>query len=567
MDSNKEYFITKELKNNNLEVKILGLSLILKRECSIIQNNKNSEDILEKENLKNLIEHVKTDGKKLLKDIMKDLYNYQLSDTEILNYLLKTIDLSEEEICSLIIKNSENAKYLANEGTPIKLSKLMLHILDIQDNSKILDAFSGEGNIGIEITKKNNVEIDGYEINEASILIARIKAYAVKKNIKYTRMDIFKEKIEKKYDYAISDIPFINIYDLSIKNSLKNISNEINFEIKNRISGSYICALKILEALNEHGKAIMTFVAGGLFNTLDKEIRKNLIKNNYIEEVINLPIGILDNSSLEIALVVFNKNKMDRNIKFVDLKECYIKKGYNNELDLDRAIKMYDSNYILVSENELIKNEFSLNPNIYLKKVEIKNGVQLSNIIVDIFRGYQITSGQVKSMSVNSENEANYKVLEISDISFEGEIGTDLNLINSKEKNFDRYLLKKGDIILSARGDKTKVAMIDIDEKEKIIANGSINVIRVDENKIYPLYLKMFFESEKGKITLNNIKSGITIPSLNIGDLQKIEVPCPPLEEQKKLVDKYQLKLDIIGSTKKRMEELKRELNDIVNII
>ena len=49
MDSNKEYFITKELKNNNLEVKILGLSLILKRECSIIQNNKNSEDILEKE--------------------------------------------------------------------------------------------------------------------------------------------------------------------------------------------------------------------------------------------------------------------------------------------------------------------------------------------------------------------------------------------------------------------------------------------------------------------------------------------------------------------------------------
>ena len=248
-------------------------------------------------------------------------------------------------------------------------------------------------------------------------------------------------------------------------------------------------------------------------------------------------------------------------------KNVIQKNGYINKLDLDNAINIYDNDYILVSEDEIIKNEFSLNPNLYLKKVEIKNGIQLSNIITDIFRGYQITSAQVKSMSVNDENEANYKVLEISDISFEGEIGNNLYLINSKEKNFDRYLLRKGDIILSARGDKTKVAIFDIDEKERIIANGSINVIRVDENKIEPLYLKMFFESEKGKITLNNIKSGVTIPSLNIGDLQRIEVPCPPMEEQKKLVDEYKLRQEVIDSTKNRLEQLKLELKEIVNLI
>ena len=82
-----------------------------------------------------------------------------------------------------------------------------------------------------------------------------------------------------------------------------------------------------------------------------------------------------------------------------------------------------------------------------------------------------------------------------------------------------------------------------------------------------PLYLKMFFDSEKGDLTLENIKTGITIPSINIGVLQKILVSCPPLEKQKEFAEKYKLKLDIIQSTTKRLEKLKDELKNLANLI
>ena len=140
-------------------------------------------------------------------------------------------------------------------------------------------------------------------------------------------------------------------------------------------------------------------------------------------------------------------------------------------------------------------------------------------------------------------------------------------MINSGEKNLDRYLLRDGDIVISARGDKIKKCLVNIGYDERIIANGSINVIRADQNRLNPLYLKTFLDSEKGNISLNNIKSGVTIPSINVGELQKMIVPCPSMEEQRKITDKIELKLEIIESTAKRLEELKKELKNIADLI
>ena len=44
-------------------------------------------------------------------------------------------------------------------------------------------------------------------------------------------------------------------------------------------------------------------------------------------------------------------------------------------------------------------------------------------------------------------------------------------------------------------------------------------------------------------------------------------VPCPSMEEQRKIVDKIEVKLEIIESTTKRLEELKKELKNMANLI
>ena len=341
----------------------------------------------------------------------------------------------------------------------------------------------------------------------------------------------------------------------------------LNIKLSSRISITWMTVIKILASLKENGKAVITTKKGSLFNTLDREIRKELIENGYIETVIDLPNKIVPYTNTEISLMVLNKSRKNRNIKFINLKECFLMKGKINVIDLEKAKKTIVNESIEVDFKKIRDNNFSLNYNTYTGNVEIENGKELGEVSWDIFRGYQITSAEINQMLVENEEEMNYKILEISNINDDGEISSELKMINSGEKNLDRYLLRNGDILISARGDKIKKCLINIGYDEKIIANGSINVIRADQNRLSPLYLKTFLDSEKGSISLNNIKSGVTIPSINVGDLQKMIVPCPSMEEQRTITDKIEIKLEIIKSTSKRLEELKKELKNIADLI
>ena len=507
-------------------------------------------------------------SKDLFENALRRLMSANIQDIELLDFLkIIVTNSSEEELVECILNEEKENYFLGTRRTPQALIELMLKLLEIKEDTRIVDAFSGEGNIGLEIKKHiSNVVVDCYEINSEANFIANMKAYAMNVKINCYQQDLFIQNINEKYDYAVADIPFINRYDIKIHESLDPIYNRLKFKyMPSRVSGSYVCALKLLDCVKENGRVVTTFLPGGLFNTLDKEVRKYLIENNYIEKVINLPANILYGTNIATSIMVLSKNKNTDYIEMIDLENCVIKKRPVSELDIKKSLEKIEKESVKVTIEEIIKNEYSLNINVYTKKVDLEYSKLLSDLTEDMFRGYQITSSQIKEMAVTKEKEANYKVLEISNIDDDGNIEEINNFINSKERNLDRYLLKKGDILLSARGEKTKIAIFD-KEDENVIANGSINVIRVN-NKINSIFLKMFFESEKGKISLNNIKSGVTIPSLNIGDLQKLSVSCPDLETQNSLVSKYTLKAEIINSTKKRLAELKKEMNDIVNLI
>ena len=535
---------------------LVFLALVIKREYA-------KEELTE---FSNIIKQIFS--KDLFEKVLRRLMSVNIQDMELLEFLKIIVNTSsEKELVECILNEEKENYFLGTRSTPQALIELMLKLLEIKEDTRIVDAFSGEGNIGLEIKRQiPNVVVDCYEINAEANLIANMKAYAMNVKINCYQQDLFIQNIDEKYDYAVADIPFINKYDIKIHESLDSIYHRLNFRyMPSRVSGSYVCALKLLDCIKENGRVVTTFLPGGLFNTLDKEIRKYLIENNYIEKIINLPANILYGTNIATSIMVLSKNKNTDYIEMIDLENCIIKKRPVSELDIKKSLEKVEKESVKVAIEEIIKNEYSLNINVYTKKVELEYSKLLSDLTEDMFRGYQITSSQIKEMAVTKEKEANYKVLEISNIDDDGNIEEINNFINSKERNLDRYLLKKGDILLSARGEKTKIAIFD-KEDENVIANGSINVIRVN-NKINSIFLKMFFESEKGKISLNNIKSGVTIPSLNIGDLQKLSVSCPDFETQNNLVSKYTLKAEIINSTKKRLAELKKEMNDIVNLI
>ena len=535
------------ITNEYTQIMILGAVLILKR---------NSKDKIE--SLKEL------DG--LVNEEMK--YSVKHLENRALPTINKLLENDEKDIVTGII-NKPEVRSVFDTRTPETEVELMDYLLQIKDGTNILDLYSGIGKVD-EILSKNhkNIKIDGFEINDSSVEIAKLKMYALNNdNVSYFKKDILIESIEKKYKYAIADIPFISKYNKDVQNLLEKECKNLNIELSSRISMTWITVIKTLNSLEENGRAVITTMKGSLFNTLDREVRKELIEKGYIESIIDLPNKIVPYTNTEISLVVLNKAKKDKNIKFVNLKDCFSMQGKMNIIDLEKAKKVIKNESIDVNLKKIRDNNFSLNYNTYTGNVEIENGKELGEVTWDIFRGYQITSAEINKMLVETEDEMNYKILEISNINDEGEICSELKMINSGERNLDRYLLRDGDILISARGDKIKKCLIHIGYDEKIIANGSINVIRADQNRLYPLYLKTFLDSEKGNISLNNIKSGVTIPSINVGELQKMLVPCPSMEEQRKIVDKIEVKLEIIESTAKRLDELKKELKNMADLI
>ena len=533
--------------NEYTQIMILGATLILKRNSKVKIESLNELDGLVDDEIRNSVEYL---GSKSIMTINK------------------LLEFDEKDLVNEIIGKSE-VRTAFDVRTPENEAELMDYLLNIKDGSDILDLYSGIGKIDEVLTKNHkNIKIDGFEINDGTLELAKLKMYAMENdNVNYFKKDILIDNIEKKYQYAVADIPFISRYDKEVQKALDKDCMNLNIKLSSRISITWITVIKILASLKENGRAVITTKKGSLFNTLDREIRKELIEKGYIEAIIDLPNKIVPYTNTEISLILLNKSKINKNIKFADLKECYIMKGKINILDIEKAKRTILNDSIEVDFKEIKDNNFSLNYNAYTGKVEIENGRELGEVSWDIFRGYQITSSEINEMLVENEEDMNYKILEISNINDEGEICSELKMINSGEKNLDRYLLRNGDIVISARGDKIKKCLINIGYDERIIANGSINVIRADQNRLNPLYLKTFLDSEKGSISLNNIKSGVTIPSINVGELQKMLVPCPSMEEQRKLMDKIELKLEIIKSTAKRLEELKKELKNIADLI
>ena len=534
--------------NEYTQKMILGVALILKR---------NSKDKIK--SLKELNNLVNT-------EVLTSVE--YLGETRIVKIINELLRNEEKDLVNVIIKEAE-VKSVFNMETPKTEAEIMDYLLNIKDGADILDLYSGEGKIE-EVLLKNhkNIKVDGFELNDGALEIAKLKMYALKNDsVQYFKKDILLDNIEKKYQYAVADIPFISRFDKEVQKKLEKACIDLNIKLSGRISITWITIIKILSSLKSNGRAVITTMKGSLFNTLDREIRKELVESGYIEAIIDLPLKIVPYTNTEISLIVLNKSKSNKNIKFVDLKECSLMNGKINIIDLEKAKKIISNESIKVDLKKIRDNNYSLNYNVYIGNVKIENGIELGKISWDIFRGYQITSAEINKMLVENEEEMNYKILEISNINDEGVISSELIIFNSGERNLDRYLLRDGDIVISARGDKIKKCLMHIGYDERIIANGSINVIRVDQNRLNPLYLKTFFDSEKGNIALNNIKSGVTIPSINVGELQKMIVPCPSMEEQRKIVDKIEVKLEIIQSTAKRLEELKKELKSMADLI
>lgn len=489
--------------------------------------------------------------------------------------ILKYLDnLSEKEIIDIICEDyGMFSRY--NISTPKSINELTYQIFEKNNNnSEILDICSYTGNFLTYYAKrKNNYNFTGIEINTKSNIIAQEKMNALKVDNKLIENNVFAYKFTKKYDKVFCNYPFGLKFNQSDLDLINKNHNELKYEFTGRISSCWAFVNSVINSLSKDGKGIAVMNNAGLYKLPDAEYRKLLVDNGLIEAVISLPEKIFaPYTSIPVTLLVLSRN--NKQIKFINAEKMILNKTtsrFMNELDVEEILKEYNansntSNTKIVNLEDVKNNNYSLYTSNYMEieKIEIKNPMKLNTICKDIYRGYQVSSNEIKQYSENINGREEYQIVNITNIT-DGNIDSDLTKIYPDTDKMDKYLLQDKDLLVSSKGTLSKFAVVEIKNNEKYIPSGNFTILRLDTNSINPYYLKIFFESNKGTAIINSIKSGGILPAINLSQFKEINVPVPSIEEQNRIVNRYLAKTDEIKMIKNKLNKLEENLTDIAN--
>ena len=326
---------------------------------------------------------------------------------------------------------------------------------------------------------------------------------------------------DNKYDLIIIVPKFGTISDTFLRNQM--------------IASSWdLMATEILlKSLNEKGilKVVLTpkiIFSGGK----DSKFRKYLLDNYKLLEIADFPAGLFNNVTM-VKTVLFTLS--------TGLSDTIQVKKYVSDKPLARNTECTSLN---IDKEETIsvadlQADDSWNISLLLESddevTQYKNtGLPMVKLgdIADVFRG--------KATSKLDSGEK-VGVINIADI-IDDEIDYDrVSFVDDEQQKIIKYLLEDGDILISSRGTTIKVAMFKKQEKQYIPA-VNFNAIRINESaktKIKSEYLKIFFASSIGKKLLASLQRGGVVMNINAKDLYSLNIPLLSLQEQQKIIDKY----------------------------
>jgi type I restriction enzyme, S subunit len=126
-----------------------------------------------------------------------------------------------------------------------------------------------------------------------------------------------------------------------------------------------------------------------------------------------------------------------------------------------------------------------------------------------------------------------------------------------------RTKVKEGDVLVSITADLGRTAVIPKDMEEAYI-NQHLVILRVKQDRLSPIYLSSFISSEGGqrqfsKLDREGVKSG-----LNFSDLKGLSIVFPPMEEQTKYENIYDLQISKLSNQKRALEESENLFNALL---
>ena len=236
------------------------------------------------------------------------------------------------------------------------LSRLILHLLDIKDNNSVANFGF---NYGI-------FELNGLLINQNAHFISQTCSESILNNITELKsksckipfelrrnFDLFKLNNSMKFDRIFTFAP-LGMQAKSLKNDDfmgKTYSKHPAYRKTNLAEWFYV--LKTLHHLHQDGTAVVLLSNGATWNSLDNQIRRDLIRQKVIKAVISLPEKVIRGTNCPTTLLVLKRNSptismIDASNIFVSTRRLNVFEDYEIDKILSLIALIYKQVYFYI---------------------------------------------------------------------------------------------------------------------------------------------------------------------------------------------------------------------------
>lgn len=126
-----------------------------------------------------------------------------------------------------------------------------------------------------------------------------------------------------------------------------------------------------------------------------------------------------------------------------------------------------------------------------------------------------------------------------------------------------RQILNSNDVIVSTvRPNLNAVAMNTIDSSNTVVASTGYCVLRCKKG-VDAKYVFKFCQTEKFISSLVKVAKGASYPAVSNTDVKYVEIPLPPLDEQKRIAKNLDLASEIVKGYKEQLAELDKLVQSV----
>ena len=475
-------------------------------------------------------------------------------------YQLNSLDLSETEYDVLgsvyeeVIQEIMTGKVLGQFFTPPPVKKIMIKLIDpqIHPDGKIDtcgDPTMGTGGFLIEYLKciiqqataKNikpdwdfikteglygkELEPDTYQLAVSNMLISSGHMFE-----SLDRGDSIRDPITRKFDNILSNPPF-GIKGLKYDDFQSPLKSEfVPIKTDNAVS---LFIQAIIYMLKINGKCAVVLPYGqDLFsktNTTLVAIREYLMKTCDLKEIIYLPSGIFEYTSIKTCVFYFVKKREGADVLETKIKVSNTQKETGRTYKFSKThqttkVKFYDYNQyedvknilVEVPIDDIVNNSYSLNYAEYIKdeteEQQYEEGVVVKTLgeVCDFQNGKRITKEQVE--------KGEYPVLG----------GGDFTSFYTNEYSREGKTCK-----ISREGMSLHNCVMLLNEKY-YLNSQAFTIKSKNESIMINEYLWYYLDNNKNQVF--KCGRGTAQKAIDIDKFKSIKIPIPSLEHQQEIV-------------------------------